>query len=181
MGWFGKKKGAADDGPRTAFVHSKNLHLKVAAPQGDGWKVMERGGGGALLAAFKCLHGEPPDALALDAMLYEVHPEDLPSLSQLEGRDWRQHFLDKMFSEIDDLTLRKVEHRARGGGFVDRGVEVEVKGVLREPAMPLVLVERHVPLTKRLLLVSIAGAPSKREAQAKLIDIWLNHATLGER
>ncbi|HHH27005.1 MAG TPA: hypothetical protein ENK57_01470 [Polyangiaceae bacterium] len=181
MGWFGKKKRADDGGPRTAFVHSKNMHLKVAAPQGDGWKIMEARGGGRLLAALKCLHGAPPKALALDAMLYGVDPEDLPSLSQLRERDWRRHFLDKMFSEIEDLTQREVEHRARGGGFVDTGIEVEVAGTLREPAMPLVVVERHVPLTKHLLLVSAAGAPAERAGQAALIDVWLNHATLGER
>ena len=181
MGWFGKKKDTEGEGPRTSFVHSRNMHLKIAAPQGDGWKVMERGGGGSLLAAFKCLHGEPPDALALDAMLYDVHPEDVPSLTELEKRDWKQHFLEKMFANVDDLALRQVEHRARGGGFVDSGIEVEVAAELREPAMSLVLIERHVPLTKHLLLISAAGAPERRKAQAKLVDVWLNHATLGER
>ena len=159
MGWFGKKKSTDDAAPRTAFVHSKNMHLKVAAPQGAGWKVMERGGGGTLLAAFKCLHGEPPDALALDALLYDVHPEDMPSLTDLQQRDWQEHFLDKMFAGVDDVTTHMVEHRARGGGFVDRGLEVEVVGELRDPAMPLVVIERHVPLTKHLLVVSVAGAP----------------------
>jgi hypothetical protein len=181
VGWFGKKKKSGDESTRTAFVHSKNMHLKVAAPQGEGWKVMEAGGSGTLLAAFKCLHGEPPKALALDAMLHGVDPADLPSLDQLRERDWEKHFLDKMFADIDELSQRDVEHRARGGGFVDTGVEVKVRGTLREPSMPLVLIERHIPLTKHLLLVSAAGAPDEIEAKRQLVDLWLSHATLGER
>jgi hypothetical protein len=180
MGWFGRKKTPKpDEAVRTAFVHSKNMHLKVAAPQGESWKVMEAGGGGALLAAFKCLSGEPPEALALDAMLYRA--DELPTLEQLRERDWKSHFLDKMFAEIDDLETREVEHRARSGGFVDEGFEVEVRGRLREPAMALVLVERHVPVQGRLLVISAAGAPERHEAEARLIDTWLSHATLGER
>jgi len=181
VGWFGKKKKTDDGGTRTAFVHSKNMHLKVAAPQGGGWKVMEAGGSGTLLAAFKCLHGEPPNAVALDAMLYRVEPDELVTLDQLRDRDWRQHLLDRMFAEIEDLTTREVQHRARSGGFTDDGYEIEVEGRLREPAMPLVLVERHVPLTKHLLVISVAAAPDQRKALAPLIDTWLNHAALGER
>lgn len=188
VGWFGRKKKSPEDGAtRTSFVHSKNMHLKVAAPQGEDWQVMEAGGGGSLLAAFKCLRGEPPKALALDAMLYQVPPDQRPSLEQLRERDWKQHYRSKMFAEIDDLETREVDHRARGGGFVDRGYEVEVAGKLREPAMDLILIERHVPIAGaegrdgRLLVVSAAGAPDQRRSQERLIDTWLSHAALGER
>jgi hypothetical protein len=182
VGWFGRNKDKGENkAPTTAFVHSKNMHLKVAAPQGEGWQLMEAGGGGALLAAIKCLHGEPPDALAFDAMLYAPPADQMPTLEQLRERDWRQVFSDKMFAEIDSLETREVEHRARAGGFVDTGWEIEAEGTLREPAMAMRLCERHVVVGPRLLVVSAAGSPEAFERQQTLVETWLSHAALGER
>ncbi|MEZ4444692.1 MAG: hypothetical protein R3B72_36795 [Polyangiaceae bacterium] len=185
MGWFGRKKASAPDAQSTGYVHSRNMHLKVAAPRAEGWKVMEAGGGGHLLAAFKCLYGDTPgapDTFALDAMLYGADgASPLPTLTDFEARDWRAHFLGSMFREIRDLETKRVEHRARAGGFIDEGLEVTVEGTLQEPAIDVVFRQRHVPLGERLLVASAAGSKERHEALAQLVDAWLSHAALGER
>ena len=164
---------------RIETAWSKNMQLRVAAPVGEGWQRMETGEQpDGLLAAIKCLHGTPPDAVALDAYVYRVPEGEGPTVEALAERDWEAHFRQKMLAEVTSVDVRVVEHPLRAG-FKDEGCEVTVDGTLREPAQPLRVRERHVPASGKLLVVSAAAQPEMHERHAKLIDAWLTHAALG--
>jgi hypothetical protein len=174
MFWGKKKKGAPSD---LSVVWSKNMDLRVAAPSEPGWQRMEAGRQeDGMVAAIKCVHGTPPDAVALDALVYEL--DRAPSLEELRARDWEAYFRQKLFTEVDAIEVRDIEQLARAG-FPSQGVEVRVDGRMRQPAQPLRLRERHVPVGNKLLVVSAAGRAARLDAIAKLVDSWLTHAALG--
>jgi hypothetical protein len=177
MGWFGKKK-AADVEGGVELVWSRNMALRVAAPKGVGWQRMEAAPQhDGLLAAIKCVRGAPPDALALDAFVYAA--ETLPTLEQLQSRDWQAHFEQKMFASVESVSVETVDHLARGGGFSDQAVEVRVRGTLREPSMPLMVRERHVSSGGKLLVVSVSASPAVHDREAKTVESWISHAMIG--
>ncbi len=179
MFWGKKKKKKEPGAAEMAVMWSRNMVLRVAAPSGPGWQRMEVGRQkGGLVAAIKCVHGAPPDAIALDAYVYELEGERATSAEQLRARDWRAHFEQKMFSEIDALAVRSVEQLARGG-FPSEGCEVQVDGRLREPPQPLRLRERHIPVGSKLLVVTAAGRAARLDAFAPVVESWLSHAALG--
>lgn len=179
MGWF-RKDQEPKRGHAIELVWSRNMQLRVAAPTGEGWQRMEAGQhADGMLAAIKCVHGAPPDAVALDAWVY-APPAGAPAedLATLEARDWNAHFLAKMFASIDSLTVSTVDHATRAG-FTDRALEVRVEGRLRTPEVTIRLVERHVPSGSKLLVVSAAASGEMHDRHGKIIDSWLAHAMLG--
>ncbi len=173
---FWRKKPQPEDDAKVAYVWSQNALLRVAAPATPGWQRMEAPAKPPMIAAIKCLRGTPPDALSLDALLYE--PSALPSAAELVARDWQAHFLAKMFAAVTRCDAAAIDH-PRPNGFSDAGCEVTVEGRLRDPDMPLVLRERHVPCGTRLLVVSAAGSPAQHAAHDKLVRAWIEHASLG--
>ena len=176
--WNRKKKGkASDKAPRFETLRSQNMVLRVAAPVGEGWQRMEANAQGGMLAGFKCLHGAPPDALALDAVLYEI-TEGMPQdVAALEKRDWREHYLGGMFGHINTLQHERLQHYDSAGFPVD-AIELNVAGDMRDPAQPLQLRERYALFEGKLLVISVAGAPELHEAFALVVASWLGHCTL---
>jgi hypothetical protein len=171
----GSSAASSDPPKRSRFVWSRNMHLRVAAPVGDGWEVMEAGpSGDGLLAAFRCMRGEPPDAVALNAYAYAVAPEHRKSVEQLCAQDWPARWLGTTFAEIDAVA---VGSPTRAG--VERGCEVQIDGRGRASGGPLRVRERHVPAGERLLVASAAGPPALLERFASLVDVWLTSTTLG--
>jgi hypothetical protein len=160
---------------RSRFVWSRHMHLRVAAPVGEGWEVMEAGpSGDGLLAAFRCMRGEPPDAVALNAYAYAVPPAERRSVEELCRQDWKERWLGSSFSAVDAVA---VAAPARAG--VERGCEVQIDGRGRDPSLPLRVRERHVPSGEKLLVVSAAGPPELLEQYAAVVDVWLASSTLG--
>lgn len=175
---FWRKKQEADEKAKVAYVWSQNALLRVAAPTVPGWQRMEAPARPPMLAAIKCIRGEPPEALSLDALLYQPPAAELPTLDQLLERDWTAHFLAKMFASIDRCDAVEIKHQSPSG-FSDAGCELTVEGRLREPDMPILLRERHVLAGSRLLVVSAAGSASLHAAHDKLVLAWIEHASLG--
>jgi hypothetical protein len=178
MAFWNKKKKQDGDEERVNYVWSQNALLRVAAPSGAGWQRMEAQPQAPMLAAIKCVHGEPPQALALDALLYQPSAEQLPSHEALCERDWRAHFEAKMFASVDSCDVRDIKH-ANPNGFNDPGCEVTVAGRLHTPDMAVVLRERHVVSGQRLLVASAAGPADEHANRRKVIDAWLEHASVG--
>ena len=175
--FWGKKKKTAQ--AELAVVWSRNMDLRVAAPNEPGWQRMEAGRQqDGLVAAIKCIHGAPPDAVALDAMVYELGAERVPTLDSLRGRDWDAYFRERLFSAVDAIDMRDIEQLARAG-FVSARLEVQADGRMRQPAQPLRVKERHIPVGDKLLVVSAAGRAARLDAFAKIVDSWLSHAALG--
>lgn len=181
MGWFGRGKSSDEDGRavdeavRTRTLFSRNMALRVAAPVGDGWQIMEAGSGaGGLLAAIRCLHGEPPEAMALNAYAYAVTDGDPHTVEQLSRQDWRRRWQGSTFEVIEGLDVEVVE---RPG--TDRACQICVEGIGRHGRGPLRVVEQHVPAGSRRLVVSAAGSPSRHAALAAVVRQWLVHASLG--
>jgi len=171
----GRGAAEAPSPQRSRFVWSRNMHLRVAAPAGEGWELGEAGpSGDGLLAAFRCMRGEPPQAVALNAYAYAVPPAERRSVEELCRQDWKKRWLGSTFSSIDAVA---VAAPARAG--VERGCEVQIDGRGRDPSEPLRVRERHVPSGERLLVVSVAGPPELLERHAALIDVWLTTTTLG--
>jgi hypothetical protein len=179
VGFFGRKK-KKDAPPEQAvsFVWTKNMQLRVAAPSGEGWQRAEAPPQpGGLLAAVKCMHGESPDALLLDAYVYASTEHEPPTVAELCRRDWKAQFEQQMFASVDTVLVTEVEHTVRGGFHV-AGCEVLVDGRLRSPDQPCRVRERQVPTDHKLLRVVALGSPAAHDAFAKVIDSWLAHATL---
>jgi hypothetical protein len=177
MGLFGKKKPGAGSDPslRTEMVWSRDMRLRVAAPSGGGWRLMEAGQqGGGLLAGMKCMRGSPPDALALDARLYAVVEGQGGTAEQLAQRDWKALYLRTMFAEIDSISAQVADHPSG-----DPGCELNIVGRCREPDQPMRLREWHVPTGDKLLVLSAAGAPEQHQVSGQQVEFWLSNALLG--
>lgn len=181
VGWFSKRRGgrAQEDTKPTVknvrYVWSRNMQLHVAAPVGPDWQLMEAGpGAGGLLAAIRCLHGEPPDALALNAYAYQLPAEQQRTVEQLCQQDWQARWKRTAFSTIQSATAQVVE---RPG--VEPACEVVIEGRGGSPEGPLRVQEQHVPSGRRLLVVSVAGPPDLFRALQPVVQQWLVHAALG--
>lgn len=172
VGWFSKKAKAKAE---TELWRSKLMHLRVAAPLGKGWQRME-GGGGATLAAMKCVRGEPPEALSLEALLLGAEGHDPPTVDELATRDWSAE-LEAAVDDLQDVRAWRAEHQARPGQ-AEAAVDVAARGRLREPAMAVRLRERHVPVGDKLLVIKVMGAPALFDEHQSIIDTWIAHAML---
>jgi hypothetical protein len=173
MGWFSRKDDN-DASPRIGFVWSTNMLLRVAAPADAGWQRIEAHPKPPLLAAIKCVRGAPPDAIALDAYVYD----DAPPFADLAARDWRAHYLAEMFASIASLDVDPIEHATRSG-FSDKALAIRVDGRLRAPDMAIRLMSRHVVSDGKLLVASAVASAVQHDAHDKLIHSWLSHASLG--
>ncbi len=177
MGLFGKKKAGpgSDSAVRTEMVWTRDMRLRVAAPTGGGWRLMEAGQQeGGLLTAIKCMRGSPPDALALDARLYAVPADQRGTAEQLAKRDWKALYLRMMFAEIESLTVDVADHPSG-----DPGCELTIFGRFREPDQPMRLREWHIPAGDKLLVLSAVGAPEQHRASGQQIEFWLMNALIG--
>lgn len=151
------------------------MQLRVAAPVGDGWQVMESGpAAGGLLAAIRCIHGTPPSALALNAYAYAVPDGEQRTVAQLCRQNWRGRWQGSTFSTVESVDAHAVE---RPGA--DPACEVCVAGRGGPDDGPLRVREQHVPSGARRLVVSVAGPPDLHQTFAAVIDQWLVHAALG--
>ena len=153
--WNRKKKQQQAAAPRFETLRSGTMLLRVAAPCGEDWQRMEATARGGMLAGFKCIHGTPPDALALDAMLYSIAPGMPASLEELKARDWRDHFKQKMFATLNEVEQQEVKHYA-ASGFPATALQLTVTGSLRAPPQPLQVVERYVPFDKQKQLLAMS-------------------------
>jgi hypothetical protein len=182
VGLFGgkkKKQAPADTEQAVSSVWTKNMELRVAAPSASGWQRAEAvNQPGGLLAAVKCMHGEPPDALLLDAYVYASSDHTPPTVAELCQRDWQAQFEQQMFASVDTVLVAEVQHAVRGG-FQAPACEVTVEGRLRNPDQACRVRERHVPAGQKLLRIVALGSPAQHERFAKVVDSWLAHATLG--
>ena len=181
MGLWDKLRSSSRQAPgteaeaRSRFVWSRNMHLRVAAPVGAGWDVMEAGPhDDGLLAAFRCMRGEPPDAVALNAYVYRLPPDRRPGVEELCRQDWKARWLGSTFAQVDAVA---VAAPTRAG--VERGCEVQIDGRARDSGRPLRVRERQVPAGERLLVVSAAGPPELLDRFSAVVDVWLCSTTLG--
>ncbi len=177
MGLFGKKKTGpgGDSAVETKMVWSRDMRLRVAAPTGGGWRLMEAGQhGDGLLAGMKCMRGTPPQALALDARVYAVPEGRRSTPEQLAQRDWKVLYLKTMFAEIESLSAEVADHPSGSPGC-----ELAIVGRCREPDQPMRLREWHIPVGDKLLVLTAAGAPEQHQASGKDVDFWLMNALLG--
>lgn len=174
MGLFGRRKAKKGDKPPVRYVWSQNMQLHVAAPTGADWELTEAGSADDLLAAVRCLCGEPPEALALNAYAYRVPPDQQRTVEQLCAQDWAARWAGSAFARVDTAAAEPDE---RSG--TERACLVVVDGRGRAEGAPLRVVERHTPAGSRLLVASAAGPPSLHQALAPTIDLWLTHAALG--
>jgi len=176
MGWFGKKKAAPGGGAvRSELTWTRDMRLRMAAPVGAGWQVMEAGQhGDGLLAAIKALRGKPPRALALDARLYAVPAGQRATAEALAQRDWKGLYLKTMFAEVQSVGAEVVAHPTGAQGCL-----VTLEGRCRQPDQPMRMREWHIPLGAKLLVLSAAGAPEEHEASAETIELWLMNAYVG--
>jgi len=172
MGLFGRKKTPQDES-RIGFIWSSNMQLRVAAPAGDGWQRIEATPKPPVAAAIKCVRGTPPDALALDAVVYLQSV----SFAELTARDWRAFFEQTTFATVSTVELSEIKHATRSG-FVDAAVDIVVEGKLGNPAMAARLRSRYVPSAEQLLVVTAMSSATVGEGDAKLIDSWICHASL---
>lgn len=168
--------GGSDGGAGKAkLVWSRNMHLRVAAPDAKGWELMEAGPhGDGLLAAIRCMRGEPPNALALNAYAYAVPETQRKTVEQLCEQDWKARALASGFAAV---ATANVSSPARAG--VARGCEVEIDGTSHDDPTPLRLRERWVPDGGRLLVLTAAGPPEVFAAYALVIEVWLTTSSLG--
>jgi hypothetical protein len=174
-GKLGGSKAEAPPEVFSRFVWSRNVQLRVAAPHGAGWELAEADEGGALAAAFRCLHGDGESALVLHAKLFAVAPGQQDSAEGLRAQDWKERWLASTFAEIDGLSVAIVGHMLHG--FREDACEVEVEGRGREPAARLRIRERQVPYKGKLLVLTAAGPPAEHEAQARAIEAWIANST----
>ncbi len=177
MAFWNKRKKKAETAPRFETLRSHNMMLRVPAPIGEGWQRMEAATKGGMLAGFKCLYGTPPNALALDAMLYLVTP-DMPSrIEALEARDWRTHYSGGMFSQLSGVAQTRVEHYGPAG-FAVQAIELTVDGQMAQSDQALRKVERYALFDDKLLVVSAVAAPEQMSRFALVITSWMGHTTL---
>jgi hypothetical protein len=162
--------------PQLHYVWSRNMQLRVAAPTASGWQLAEAGpAADGLLAAFRCMYGQPPDALALNAYARTLSAEHQCTVEQLCERDWLPRWRPSTFSEIASIDVRARERPGKYG----RACEVLIDGRAAQSEQTLRVREWHVPQVGRLLIASAAGPPPLHERFAKEIDSWLVHAELG--
>jgi hypothetical protein len=162
-------------GGKAKLVWSRNMHLRVAAPEGNGWELMEAGPhGDGLLAAVRCMHGEPPNAVALNAYAYAVPEGQRKTVEQLAQQDWRGRALASTFESVSNVD---VSTPTRAG--VARGCEVQLDGIGRDGQGPLRMRERWVPDGGRMLVLTAAASPELFVAYAMVIEVWLTTSSLG--
>jgi hypothetical protein len=156
------------------YVWSRNMQLRVAAPLASDWRLLEAPGHtDGLLAAIKCLHGDPPQVLALNAFAYRVPDDRRTTVAELCAYDWEERWLAAAFDSITSLEVKRVDHPGVPNGACDMLID----GVGRD-GRPLRVRERHVPVAGQLLVVSAAGAPREHELHASVVDSWLVGASL---
>jgi hypothetical protein len=157
------------------LVWSRNMHLRVAAPDGDGWDLAEAGPhGDGLVAAIRCMRGEPPNALALNAYAYTVADNKRRTLDDLTKLDWQTRALGGTFASVSAV---RVETPTRAG--VEPGCEVQIDGTGGRDGGALRVKERWVPSGGRLLVLTAAGPPELFDAYGRVIDVWLLTSSLG--
>jgi hypothetical protein len=155
------------------FAWSRDMLLRVAAPQGAGWELAQAPGAGELLCAFRCSRGEGADALVLHAKLFTNSAGK--TAEALAEEDWKALWLASTFAEIDDASAEIVEHHVEG--FREKACEVRVAGRGQAPMGALAVRERHLPLGGRLLVLTAAGSPQQHEAHARAIETWMTNST----
>ena len=171
----GSEAGGPEAEARARFVWSRNMHLRVAAPEGDGWELLEAGPhGDGLVAAIRCMRGEPPNALALNAYAYSVTAEKRRTVEDLTKLDWRARALGGTFRSVDTV---RVETPTRPG--IETGCEVQIDGQGARDGNPLRVKERWVPSGARLLVLTAAGSPELFDAYGRVVDVWLHTSSLG--
>ena len=157
------------------FVWSRDMQLRVAAPQGGGWQLAEGGEAGDLLCAFRCARGEGSDALVLHAKVFAVPEGKQKKAEELRGEDWKAQWLASTFAEIDQVKTEVVGHMVEG--FRHDACEVRVTGKGKPPMGALTVRERQLPAGDRLLVLTAAGSPTQHEAHAGVIEAWISNTT----